>query len=262
MEQKSMTALVSAFARAYHSENNTVKIFDDSVARRLLTNEEYAQIADSMSGGISFFNSSFIGDKNAALRWVTDNQLSPSPLARAAFTEKSLATATQIGAKQYLIFAAGYDTFAYRQPDFAKRLRIFEIDRAAVVGDKKSRLCNAGITAPENVHFIDADFSESGWENELKKNNFFDKNLISFCSLLGLVYYISEHTFDAMLRTVSELLPKEAQLFSIIPTKTATPRRREHAQKSRQCLQVPQMKICLPDIRMKKLKSFSNHTAF
>ena len=29
MEQKSMTALVSAFSRAYHSENNDVKIFND-----------------------------------------------------------------------------------------------------------------------------------------------------------------------------------------------------------------------------------------
>ena len=29
MEQKSMTALVSAFARAYHATNNDLKIFND-----------------------------------------------------------------------------------------------------------------------------------------------------------------------------------------------------------------------------------------
>jgi O-methyltransferase involved in polyketide biosynthesis len=40
MEQKSMTALVSAFSRAYHSENNDVKIFNDSVARLLLSEQE------------------------------------------------------------------------------------------------------------------------------------------------------------------------------------------------------------------------------
>ena len=34
-----MTALVSAFSRAYHSNNNKVKIFDDTVARKLLTDE-------------------------------------------------------------------------------------------------------------------------------------------------------------------------------------------------------------------------------
>lgn len=46
MEQKSMTALVSAFSRAYHAGNNKVKIFDDSIARLLLTEEEYRQILD------------------------------------------------------------------------------------------------------------------------------------------------------------------------------------------------------------------------
>ena len=43
MEQKSMTALVSAFSRAYHSVNNDVKIFNDSVAG-LLYRTEYSQI--------------------------------------------------------------------------------------------------------------------------------------------------------------------------------------------------------------------------
>ncbi|WP_312649690.1 hypothetical protein [Proteiniclasticum sp.] len=37
MEQKSMTALISAFARAYHAENSNVKIINDSVARLLFT---------------------------------------------------------------------------------------------------------------------------------------------------------------------------------------------------------------------------------
>ncbi len=32
MEQKSMTALVSAFSRWYHSRHNEVKVFDDSLA--------------------------------------------------------------------------------------------------------------------------------------------------------------------------------------------------------------------------------------
>lgn len=58
-----MTALISAFSRAYHHENNEVKIFNDSVARLLLTNEEYYQISTSMSDGIEFFNPSFIGNK-------------------------------------------------------------------------------------------------------------------------------------------------------------------------------------------------------
>ena len=41
MEQKSLTALISAFSRAYHALNNEVTIFNDSLARDLLTDEEF-----------------------------------------------------------------------------------------------------------------------------------------------------------------------------------------------------------------------------
>lgn len=68
-----MTALVSAFSRAYHSENNDIKIFDDSVAGSLLSEEEYNQIAKSMAQGIQFFYPGFTGSDADALRWIVDN---------------------------------------------------------------------------------------------------------------------------------------------------------------------------------------------
>lgn len=104
MEQKSLTALISAFSRAYHALNNEVTIFNDSLARDLLTDEEFNQIAKNMSNGIGFFNPSFVGEPEQALRWVVDNQLSPSPLGRAAFAEKSLEWAVRTGTEQYLIW--------------------------------------------------------------------------------------------------------------------------------------------------------------
>ncbi len=55
MKQKIMTALISAFARAFHSENNSVKIFDDKVAKSLFSPDEYSQISKSMLDGIGFF---------------------------------------------------------------------------------------------------------------------------------------------------------------------------------------------------------------
>lgn len=48
----SITALVSAFARAYHAKNSNEKVFDDSIAEKLLTPEEYEQIASNMTQGI------------------------------------------------------------------------------------------------------------------------------------------------------------------------------------------------------------------
>lgn len=61
MEQKSMTALISAFSRAYHSVQNKEKVFYDYLAKDILTKNEYKDIANNMSKGIKFFNPSFEG---------------------------------------------------------------------------------------------------------------------------------------------------------------------------------------------------------
>lgn len=219
MEQKSMTALISAFSRAYHHENNEVKIFNDSVARLLLTNEEYNQISTSMSDGIEFFNPSFIGNKEEALRWIVDNQLSPTPLARGIFAEKALETAVYIGARQYLIFAAGYDTFAYRQPDWANRLQIFELDHIATGNDKRERLKNANIEIPNNMNYMEADFTKEKWKTALTNNTAFDRNRISFCSMLGLVYYLSERVFEQLICDISSITSKGSSIIFDYPCK-------------------------------------------
>ena len=212
MEQKSMTALVSAFARAYHSLNNKVKIFDDSVARQLLTDDEYRQIAQSMSGGIGFFNPSFQGNSEQALRWIVDNQLSPSPLGRAAFAEQSLERAVRVGAKQYLIFGAGYDTFAYRQPSWAQSLQIFENDHPMTAKDKRERLKTAGIVIPDNVHFIEVDFAKEGWQQALLNHAAFSSGKISCCTILGVAYYLSKECFASLVSTISGMTAKGSSL--------------------------------------------------
>ena len=212
MEESSMTALVSAFSRAYHSENNTVKIFDDSVAKRLLSDEAYDRIADSMADGLPFFNPGFTGSRAEGLRWIVDRQLSPAPLGRAAFAEDALHSAVQAGAGQYLILAAGYDTFAYRQPDWARGLQIFEIDHPQTAGGKRARLLRAGLSVPENVHFVAADFAQDGWEASLSGMAAFDAAQQSFCSLLGLTYYVSARTFQALLAALATRLPRGSRL--------------------------------------------------
>lgn len=159
MEQKSMTALVSAFSRAYHSENNDVKIFNDSVARLLLSEQEYSLIEKSMAQGIQFFNPGFSGSNVEALRWIVDNQLSPSPLGRSAYTEQALKNTVKFGAKQYLIFAAGYDSFAYRQPEWASRLQIFELDHPLMNMEKQKRINSIYENKPDNLTYLPVDLT-------------------------------------------------------------------------------------------------------
>lgn len=212
MEQKSMTALVSAFSRAYHAEMHAVKIFDDSVARRLFTDEEYGGISRHMADGIGYFNPQLVGTRAEALQWVVDTQLSPAPLGRAAFAERSLETAVRLGAAQYLIFAAGYDTFAYRQPDWARQLQIFEIDHPATAADKRNRLRRAGLTATTNVHYIATDFAAERWQTALTECGAFAAEKVSFCSMLGMTYYLSAQVFEDMLAVLGALLPENSAI--------------------------------------------------
>lgn len=216
-----MTALVSAFSRAYHSIHNTEKVFDDYLAKDILTQSEYEQIASNMSKGIKFFNPSFEGTQDEALRWIVDNQLSPSPLGRAAFAERSLENAVRFGTEQYLIFAAGYDTFAYRQPEWASKIQIFELDHPIMSLDKQKRIQSIMAEKPSNLHYISADFTEDDWERNLIAYPAFDQSKISFCSLLGISYYLSKLDFAQIIDTVSNIVPKGSSIVFDYPDENA-----------------------------------------
>lgn len=212
MEQISMTARISAFARAYHREHNTIPVFDDSLAKQLLSETEYNQIAAHMTVGIGYFNPTFSGSDAEALRWLVDSQLSPTPLGRAAFAEQTLQTAVQLGAKQYLIFAAGYDTFAYRQPLWAKKLQIFELDHPVMSRDKQNRLSAAGFSVPDNIHHLATDLTTSNWQSVLLEHPAFSPDVTSFCSLLGLAYYMTKDAWNRLLSNISSIVPSGSTL--------------------------------------------------
>ncbi|MGM9618458.1 MAG: class I SAM-dependent methyltransferase [Oscillospiraceae bacterium] len=207
MESASMTAKMSLFARAFHAKTYEVKIFDDSVAGTLLGEEEYRQIAGYLTAGVSFFLPGFQGSEEEALRRIVGRQLAPSPLGRAAFAEEALRTAAAGGVGQYLILGAGYDSFAYRRPPWAEGLRVFELDLPATAEEKRARLARAGIAEPEGLFRIPADLTQPQWQTALLGHGAFDAGQRSFCSLLGLVYYLPETAFEALLETLNALLP-------------------------------------------------------
>lgn len=204
MKQKSMTALVSAFSRWYHVQHNEVTIFNDSVADKILSADEKHQIAASMSGGIGFFNPSFSGTQEEALRWIVDNQLSPSPLGRAAWAEKALQTAANIGVSQYIVVAAGYDTFAYRQPTWASEMQIFEMDIPLMIADKQNRVLQFLSEKPSNLAYAPIDLTTESLSEKLCAYSLFDKSQLSFYSLLGISYYLSKPNFKALLQEIAQ----------------------------------------------------------
>ena len=84
-------------------------------------NEEYAAVQGYVLGGAQFFEPEIAPAKQEPkelLRQLINTHIAPSPLCRAAYTEKALKTAVPTGTKQYVILGAGMDTFAFREPEF------------------------------------------------------------------------------------------------------------------------------------------------
>ena len=202
MEEKNMTALVSCFARAYHNKNSNIKIYEDNLAEKILSKEEYDNISFNMSNGIKFFNPKFTGNNDEALDWIVNNNLAPSILARSAFTVKSIQRDKRLGLKQYLIFASGYDTYGYND----KELQCYEIDRANIIEDKINRVKSANIDY-SNVKYIQTDFTLDDWQNSLI-NSDINWNEKVFCSLLGISYYLTKDQFYNMVNKISKLICK------------------------------------------------------
>ena len=66
--KNNMTALVSCFARYYHTVNSNIKIYNDTLAHAILTKSEIENISKNMMEGIKFFNPNYDGDDS--LKWL------------------------------------------------------------------------------------------------------------------------------------------------------------------------------------------------
>ena len=218
MEGIGMTARVSAFARAWHARNRDCVYFDP-LAEALLGERDMSEIARNMAQGVGFFCPGFQGTPEEGLRWIVEHQLAPSPLGRAAFAEAEL---EQSGARQYLILAAGLDSFGLRQPDWAQGMEIFELDLPGPSRDKRSRIAAAGLTAPDKLHFLEGDLADDAWMDALRAHPAFDPGRISFCSLLGIVYYLKPEDFCALLRQLAKVLSPGSRVAMDYPASDAS----------------------------------------
>lgn len=195
-----MTAKVSCFARAYHYKNNSIHIFSDNIAEKLL-GDDYNQIEKNMTDGLDFFCPGFKGTKEEGLRVIVDKQLSLSVLGRSAFCEDKLKACVTNGCRQYVVFAAGYDTFSLRNSD--ESLTVFELDYPQMIEDKmerinKGRLTSAAIGVPCNL-------ADEAWKNKLLAHGY-DKDIMAFGSLLGISYYLKKVDFEQLVMSISEIM--------------------------------------------------------
>ena len=116
-----------------------------------------------MKNGLDFFCPGFKGTKEEGLRAIVDKQLSPSVLGRSVFCEDKLKDNVTNGCRQYVVFAAGYDTFSLRNRD--KSLIVFELDYPQIIEDKMERINKAGLIS--SAISVPCNLADKTWKNKL-----------------------------------------------------------------------------------------------
>ncbi len=211
---KNMTALISAFARIYHIKNSNIIIYNDNFAEKIISKKELDEISGNMKNGISFFNPGYKGDN--PLKWIVNNNLAPSVLARSIFNEKHLLNEIKLGAKQYVILASGYDTSAFK---FNDKLKVFELDKKELINDKLNRIHKSKLDT-KNITYIKTDFNKD-WINDLINTNY-NSSEKTFCSLLGISYYLDKDVFKDTIKTLSDVMSKKSVIVFDYPNNFET----------------------------------------
>lgn len=229
-EHSSRTALFTAYSRGYHARNDCPRIFDDFLAHDLL-GEERTAIEEELLAAFRLHNpdgAASFADTPSALAWIMQSMAtSPIVLGRARYAEEILEKAVQQGGTQYVILGAGLDTFAFRRPDLAGRLRVFEVDHPATQGYKRRRLAELGWENPACLQFVPVDFTKDSLGAELFASGY-DRQAPTFFSWLGVSYYLSREVAFATMRSVAEIAPAGSSLVfdyldfdAFIPAKAA-----------------------------------------
>jgi len=205
----SRTALMMAYIRAYHAAHDAPKIFDDFLAHHFLPDEAVTYIEQFLANSLHSLDparAALCPDKETALAWVMRSMGASFILSRARYTEDALEEAVTQGVRQYVILGAGMDTFAFRRPEMLEQLRVFEVDHPATQNYKCSRIAGLGWQQPAQLHFVPVDFTRENLTAALKRSPF-DTEALSFCSWLGVTYYLPCEAVFATLGAFADAAP-------------------------------------------------------
>lgn len=197
-ENGSKTAIGAAMLRAAHQLiDGEEKLINDAVILKLLGPEIKDYV---LTHSDAFFTPGSIGMRTHIVL-------------RSRYAEDCLKQAYQNGVRQFLILGAGLDTFAYRQPEWAKNLNIIEADHPASHADKAKRLKDAGVTIPENLSFIETDL-EADDLTTIFKNSKLNFSQPIFTACLGVLIYLTKDTVDKIFRFLGTLPSKSEFVFT------------------------------------------------
>ncbi len=183
----SKTAWGVAALRAVHQLlDGNPKVLDDPISVRMLDSAALKLIMDH--------------PERASEPWL--RALRAHVVSRSRYAEDRLAEAMPRGIRQLVILGAGFDTFAYRQPEGARQLHIFEVDHSGTQQMKRERLGAGGIEIPTNLEFVPIDFESVSLRDGLQVSTLdFSKPTLFSC--LGVLVYLSQEAVREIFRLVA-----------------------------------------------------------
>ena len=165
----SATALISAMCRAAHLLwDQPPKIFEDTLALQLSGCESEAVLRAQMDR----IEAEVARTTNPDLAHTARRLITAAVVTRSRYVEDEVDQAVRRGVSQYVILGAGLDSFAYRRPELANVLHVFEVDYPASQAWKRARLRAAGIELPANLTLVPVDFERDSLIDNLRTSGY------------------------------------------------------------------------------------------
>ncbi len=212
-DKASMTALGVAYLRAWHFRHHEPKVFSDSCAWDLITDEERESFNEIVLEAFARYRPGEVSDDreltlDRAIAWYAATSL---VVARSAFSERRLRQALERGVDQYVIVGAGMDTFSVREAQLMSRLRVFEVDHPATQAFKRERAKLADFSFSDNLYFAPADFERDTVADALAGTPF-DSGKRSFFAWHGVTMYLTKAAIAATLDSIKSVAPTGSEI--------------------------------------------------
>src|SRR5262249_55781148 len=115
------------------------------------------------------------------------------------------------GVHQYVILGAGLDTFAFRRPNLAAKLQVYEVDHPVTQALKRERIAVPGWDIPPHLHFVPIDFTKESLSEALQCSPY-DPAKLTFLSWLGVTYYLTREAIFSTLKDITTIAPTDSTL--------------------------------------------------
>jgi len=142
---------------------------------------------------------------------------------RSRYAEDKLSQAVESGIRQFINLGAGYDTFSFRQPPWARPLKIVEVDHPATQSAKMQLIKRVGIEKPNSVEFVPLDLESGDLHASLVKTSL-KLALPTFVACLGVLAYLRPVTVHKVFQSIAGMAKGSEFVFAFAPTQTEAQR--------------------------------------